>query len=122
MNDLLSAVRTGEGGGIGRHNYDPEAPSNLYPPNESEKDMQSFFKLVEDIKTDMADIKGKQRDLQEQHEKSKTIVRSKEMQRHREEMQVTTLSIPQQAFRDTLCISSLQPLLLVQPNLNTENN
>lgn len=91
MNDLLFAVRGGDGGGIGRPyaGYDPEVGGGMHPPSESEKDMQQFFARVEEIKVDMTDIKAKQKDLQQQHERSKTIVRSKEMQRHREEMQAT---------------------------------
>jgi len=43
---------------------------------------------VEDIKKDLTEIKARQREIQQQHERSKTIVRQKEMQKHREEMQV----------------------------------
>jgi hypothetical protein len=50
--------------------------------------MEEFFSRVEDIKSDMGEIKGRQRDIGAMHERSKTIVRQKEMQRHREEMQV----------------------------------
>lgn len=50
--------------------------------------MQAFFKSVEEIKKDMADIRELQRDVNQMHEKGKTIVKSKEMQRHREDMQV----------------------------------
>jgi syntaxin 1B/2/3 len=90
MNDLLFAVRTGDGSGqgIGRSYGDPESGATPYPPNEADKEMQQFFQRVEQIKVDMTDIKSKQKDLSQQHERSKTIVRSKEMQRHREEMQV----------------------------------
>jgi hypothetical protein len=50
--------------------------------------MQQFFKSVEDIKGDMAEIRGLQRDVMTMHEKSKTIVKSKEMEKHRKDMQV----------------------------------
>lgn len=55
---------------------------------------------VDDIKADLTDIKARQRDIQQQHERSKTLVRGKEMQRHREEMQVgvgSGVTQPQQA-------------------------
>lgn len=49
--------------------------------------MQSFFQQVEGVKGDMADIRKLQQDINQMHERGKTIVKSKEMQRHREELQ-----------------------------------
>jgi hypothetical protein len=91
MNDLMFAVAPAGGGGIGRQRetspYDIEAG---YTAQQSEqgKEMEQFFAKVEEVKADLADIRSKQREVQEMHERSKTIVRQKEMQRHREDMQV----------------------------------
>ncbi|KAG2443437.1 hypothetical protein HXX76_001795 [Chlamydomonas incerta] len=49
--------------------------------------MQEFFKKVEQVKTDLAEIKELQKEILSMHEKGKTIVKSKEMQKHRELMQ-----------------------------------
>jgi hypothetical protein len=101
MNDLLFAVkgpspngagpsggpggqRPGGGPGLG---YDVEAGYSA-AQSERGKEMDEFFAKVEEIKGDMQEIKGRQRDIRAMHERSKTIVRQKEMQRHREEMQV----------------------------------
>lgn len=89
MNDLLGAARAGqtnslyagEGGDLEEGGYHP-------PPTDSEKEMQEFFKQVEAVKTDMAEIRGLQREVNQMNEKSKIIVKSKEMQKHREDMQV----------------------------------
>lgn len=50
--------------------------------------MRAFFSNVESIKSDMAEIRSLQREVISMHEKSKTIVKSKEMERHREDIQV----------------------------------
>lgn len=95
MNDLLGTVRDdygkrgrSSGGGNPLYGGDEEEGFEA-PPNEQELAMRQFFKAVEEIKTDMAEIRGLQREVNQMHEKSKTIVKSKEMQRHREEMQVS---------------------------------
>jgi len=49
--------------------------------------MRAFFSNVESIKNDMAEIRALQREVLAMHEKSKTIVKSKDMERHREDMQ-----------------------------------
>lgn len=91
MNDLLFTVK-GQDGNAARArpdmaSYDVEAG---YTPQQSEKgkDMDAFFQKVEDVKRDMTEIKAKEREIQQMHERSKTIVRQKEMQQHREDMQV----------------------------------
>eukprot|EP00877_Chromochloris_zofingiensis_P014435 jgi/Chrzof1/9245/UNPLg00212.t1 len=92
MNDLLFTVK-GQDGNAARArpdmaSYDVEAG---YTPQQSEKgkDMDAFFQKVEDVKRDMTEIKAKEREIQQMHERSKTIVRQKEMQQHREDMQAT---------------------------------
>ncbi|MEW5300696.1 MAG: hypothetical protein WDW38_005370 [Sanguina aurantia] len=88
MNDLLGAARAGqtsslyagEGADLEEGGYHP-------PPTDSEKEMQEFFKQVEAVKTDMAEIRGLQREVNQMNERSKIIVKSKEMQKHREDMQ-----------------------------------
>lgn len=59
------------------------------PPTEQELVMRQFFTSVEDIKGDMAEIRALQRDVMAMHERSKTIVKSKEMEKHRKDMQVS---------------------------------
>lgn len=101
MNDLLYAVKGADaaspsrppaasaygdvelGRGPGAGPTPPPAPAS-----EKAKEMDLFFAKVEDVKADMAEIKTRQREIQQMHERSKTIVRQKEMQRHREDMQV----------------------------------
>ncbi len=98
MNDLLFAVKgpggpsNGAGGsgggppGRGAPGHDIEAGYSA-AQSERSKEMDEFFARVEDVKGDMQEVKGRQRDIRAMHERSKTIVRQKEMQRHREEMQ-----------------------------------
>ncbi|PNW74183.1 hypothetical protein CHLRE_13g588550v5 [Chlamydomonas reinhardtii] len=57
------------------------------PPTDAEREMQEFFKKVELVKTDLAEVKELQKEILSMHEKGKTIVKSKEMQKHRELMQ-----------------------------------
>lgn len=88
MNDLLGAARAGQDNSLYARDSDIEEGTYHPPPTDSEKEMQEFFKKVEDIKTDMAEIRGLQREVNQMNEKSKIIVKSKEMQKHREDMQV----------------------------------
>jgi syntaxin 1B/2/3 len=55
--------------------------------------MQRFFKTVEELKSDMAKIRGLQREVTEMNERGKTIVKTKEVQRHQEAMQVSARMI-----------------------------
>lgn len=50
--------------------------------------MRRFFAIVEDIKANMTEIKGLQKEVVDLNEKGKTIVKTKEVQKHQEEMQV----------------------------------
>eukprot|EP00878_Enallax_costatus_P030487 GHUV01033195.1.p1 GENE.GHUV01033195.1~~GHUV01033195.1.p1 ORF type:complete len:150 (+),score=64.12 GHUV01033195.1:1127-1576(+) len=89
MNDLLFTVKGQEGfsnGARGPAAYDIEAGYTASQQDKG-KDMGEFFAKVEELKQDMAEIKSKQREIQHMHERSKTIVRQKEMQQHRDEMQ-----------------------------------
>jgi paraquat-inducible protein B len=68
-------------GGIGRKRKDLEVLQDL--------ELQAFFCKVEEIKVDMNEIKTRQRQLQQMLERIKSIVHQKEMQQHREQMQVS---------------------------------
>lgn len=57
-------------------------------PTQHTQAMRGFFANVEAIKADMAEIRSLQREVLEMHERGKTIVKSKDMERHREAMQV----------------------------------
>ncbi|KAJ9522118.1 hypothetical protein QJQ45_005165 [Haematococcus lacustris] len=57
------------------------------PLTEQELAMQQFFKEVEVIKAEMASIRQLQQEVNQMHEKGKIIVKSKEVQRHREALQ-----------------------------------
>jgi hypothetical protein len=89
MNDLLHSVKGGESqnGRPVSSLYDVEAG---YTANQEEKskDMDQFFAKVDELKQDMVEIKAKQRELLQMHERSKSIVRPKEMQQHQCDMQV----------------------------------
>lgn len=99
MNDLLGDGLGGDGGRGGKRSKQQAVESGdiemgfAPPPTDQQLAMQQFFTAVEEIKKDMAEIKGLQKDLDQMHERSKTIVKSKEMQRHREEMQVGVRSV-----------------------------
>lgn len=92
MNDLLFTVRTQEAQNGVRGSpgvaYDIEAGYTT-AQSEKSKEMEQFFNKVEELKQDMSEIRAKQREIQHMHERSKTIVRQKEMQQHRDEMQVS---------------------------------
>lgn len=91
MNDLLGNVK-GKGNTLyaGNEEVDEGVEEGFTaPPSDAEREMQEFFKTVEVIKTDMAEIRTLQKDITTIHEKSKTIVKSKEMQKQREVMQVS---------------------------------
>eukprot|EP00798_Chlamydomonas_sp_ICE-L_P018466 gene18466-24952_t len=84
MNDLLGGVRGGGGDVI---DVDDIEAGYAPPPTESEQSMQNFFKAVEGVKGDIAEIRTLQKEINSMHEKGKTIVKSKDMQKHREDMQ-----------------------------------
>lgn len=96
MNDLLGSVVGGAGGGPARGDLEAGAP----PPaaanagaaaaagDAPDKHMEEFFKEVAAIKSMMADIRRNQGRLQEAHERSKTVTRTEEMKKLREQMQV----------------------------------
>lgn len=93
--DLLGTVKGGGGGkrkppadGGDVDEIDLEEDEFAPPPTEAEREMAGFFKAVEAIKIDMAEIRTLQKDILTTHEKSKTIVKTKEMQKQREVMQV----------------------------------
>jgi hypothetical protein len=91
MNDLLFTVKTQEGQNVRGSPavaYDIEAGYTT-AQSEKSKEMEQFFGKVEELKQDMSEIRAKQREIQHMHERSKTIVRQKEMQQHRDEMQVS---------------------------------
>jgi hypothetical protein len=69
---------------MGRGGGGVPAPSG---GTDASRDMDAFFARVEEVKADMGEIKGRQREISAAHERGKTIVRQKEVQRHREEMQ-----------------------------------
>jgi len=93
MRDLLSSVRpagaaAGGGGGGDGDIEAPAAPPAAAPPAGGDnRDMQIFFARVEEAKGDLSAMRTKQRNVQGLHERSKAIVRAKEMERSREEMQ-----------------------------------
>ena len=58
------------------------------PPSEGEHSMKAFFKTVEELKENMAEIRGLQREVVDLNEKGKTLVKTKAVQKHQEEMQV----------------------------------
>lgn len=96
MNDLLFAVK---GGGDGA--APPPPPPPRRPLGDVEEggmaggaqaapsglELEGFFAAAEEVKADLADIRGRQRGIAALHERGKTIVRQKEMRRHQEEMQ-----------------------------------
>lgn len=95
MNDLLGGSGPPGRGRSSRYkapadveDEDLEAGPPPPPPTDEEQSMQHFFKIVEELKADMAEIKVLQREVTTLNEKGKTIVKTKEVQRHQEEMQV----------------------------------
>ncbi|KAF5840438.1 Qa-SNARE, Sso1/Syntaxin1-type [Dunaliella salina] len=96
MNDLLGEVRPKDSLAGNNPAYEAAPGSDvemgevgLSAPAATEKGqaMRAFFSNVESIKNDMAEIRALQREVLAMHEKSKTIVKSKDMERHREDMQ-----------------------------------
>lgn len=84
--DLLYAVK-GKGEERQRDEFDDIEANQPQEETESDKDLQVFFTKVEEIKGDMAEIKALQREIQQAHEKGKTLVKTKDIQKHRDEMQ-----------------------------------
>lgn len=92
MADLLSAVKGNNAtyqGDYDDPDIDDIEDQVAPPPTDAEREMQEFFRKVEQIKIDLAAIKELQKDVLSMHEKGKTIVKSKEMQKHRDLMQVS---------------------------------
>jgi hypothetical protein len=95
MNDLLFAVK-GPEASSSRPGGRPESPGIPYDveaglttaQSEKSKDMDDFFQEVDGIKRDMTEIKQRQREIAQMHDHSKTIVRQREVQQHRDQMQV----------------------------------
>lgn len=88
MNDLLPGLRgTGPQQVTVALNNDVEM--GLAPRGtEQSSELTDFFRRVEDIKADMAEIRALQRQISSQHEAGKTIIKTREMQRHQADMQV----------------------------------
>ncbi|GFR49180.1 hypothetical protein Agub_g11204 [Astrephomene gubernaculifera] len=90
MNDLLGTVKGRNalyGGDDDELEIEDIEEQVAPPPTDAEREMQDFFKRVEQIKLDLAQVKDLQREVLSMHEKGKTIVKTKEMQKHRETMQ-----------------------------------
>ena len=89
MNDLLGgsseAKYRADDGDI--EAGDPALPT---PPvgTDGDQAMKAFFKTVEEIKENMAEIRGLQREVVDLNEKGKTLVKTKDVHKHQEEMQV----------------------------------
>ena len=106
MNNLLSTVKGAEGV-PGRASagaaltFDIEAG---YTAAQSERtaEMNTFFARVDELKADLQAIRAKQREVQAMHERSKSIVRPREMQTARDEMQA---SPPPASSRRHSCMS-----------------
>ncbi len=60
------------------------------PPSDQELAMSTFFAAVDEVKKDMAAIRAAQQDIMDMHERSKTLVKSKDVQKSRQKMQVRT--------------------------------
>jgi hypothetical protein len=93
MNDLLINVHQNEaydGPEIQEDDGDIEEGPPEAPPTDDELSMKEFFRSVEDIKKDMNGIRALQREVTELHDAGKTMVKTKEVQRHQETMQVRT--------------------------------
>lgn len=96
MNDLLGEVKGREG--LGRRPASPAAAAafdiegGAPAANGRTADMDAFFKQVDDIKKDLTDIKALERQVIQMHDQSKTIVRQKDVQQHRADMQVSSAS------------------------------
>jgi hypothetical protein len=93
MNDLLGEVKGREG--LGRRPASPAAAAafdiegGAPAANGRTADMDAFFKQVDDIKKDLTEIKALERQVIQMHDQSKTIVRQKDVQQHRADMQVS---------------------------------
>jgi hypothetical protein len=92
MNDLLGSVKGGNP--VYDRDDDPEkgilddnAPPPE-PPKQHELSMKEFFKKVEGIKVNMTEIKALQREINDLHERGKTIVKTQAVKAHQEQMQV----------------------------------
>lgn len=72
---------------------DVEMASFAPPPSDHEAAMQTFFTAVEEIKKDMKTIREAETGIEELHERGKTLVKSKDVQKARQEMQVTCACI-----------------------------
>ena len=68
------------------YTFDIEAGSGR--AHDQDRDMEAFFKKVDTIKADMAGIKDKMLEIDGMHDHSKWIVQGREVQQHREAMQV----------------------------------
>lgn len=111
MRDLLSSVRGSEPGQRQETgaSYDVEAGFGE-ATDEQGQDMAEFFRRVEAIRTDLKDIKQRQQDIQNMHERSKTIVHRKEMQKSREEMQFAISEVSKLAKEVKVKIDTLDKL------------
>ena len=98
MNDLLGSVKTNKNALYDQRITEdeddiekgPSPPPDDAPPSEQELNMQTFFKSVDGIKSDLNEIKVLQREVIEAHERGKTLVKTKEVQKHQEIMQART--------------------------------
>ncbi|KAK9800794.1 hypothetical protein WJX73_004427 [Symbiochloris irregularis] len=101
MNDLLGSLKGAGGSGFNlsanasKEDIEAGPPPPAPPPadDSAEKQMAAFFKAVSEIKELLAQIKHKQRKLEDSHEVSKTLTRSAEVQSLREVMTADTAEV-----------------------------
>lgn len=89
MNDLLSAVKGSAIYGRPDDSLGEDVEANIglpLPPGKS--DMESFYEKVNDIKKDFLQIKTLHGDVLASYERGKGLIKTKDMQAHREELQV----------------------------------
>ncbi len=89
MNDLLAAVKGSAIYGRPDDSLGEDLEANIglpLPPGKS--DMESFYEKVNDIKKDFMQIKTLHGEVLASYERGKGLIKTKDMQAHREELQV----------------------------------
>jgi len=84
MNDLLGNVRAVDEVQVDLESGRAGGPST----SDGESMMVRFYESVAEVKANLVEIKGMQDEIRDMNETGKTLIKSKDVEKHREDMQV----------------------------------
>lgn len=89
MNDLLGDIRSANEVHVDLESGQPAAREGTSSsPSDEGIAMSRFYDSVAEVKSNLAELKGMQDEIKDMNETSKTLIKSKDVEKHRGDMQV----------------------------------